>query len=141
MTNSGNWDALLRCGETSGDATCGLPLEIKPSLIGGAIYVCSQGHQLGAVEDVDAYVLAVVLGAISRPKERWRFPAMQVEEGPRAFAAWWDDASAEARHDVMAAAIDHVSVAPSSKHALDTEPMVVIFWKEDLPSKVEEGKR
>jgi hypothetical protein len=137
MTDDRNPEALLRCGAPHGDGACEQPLVVKLSRTDTAIYMCNRGHRLGDVSDVDAYVLAVVLGALSKPKVRQqRLSAVPVKD-PRAFADWWDTASPSARHDLMSTAIDHISVAPSSAHELDTEPVVVVHWREDLPSKVE----
>jgi len=136
MTDDRNPETLLRCGAPHGYEACEQSLVVKLSLTDNAIYMCNRGHRLGDVSDVDAYVLAVVLGSLSRPKVRRRFSVAHAAD-PRVFADWWDDAPPSARHDLMATAIDHISVSPSSLLELDTEPVVVVHWLKDLPSKVE----
>lgn len=133
MTDDRYPEALLLCGAPHGDGPCDQTLVVKLSLSANAIYMCNRGHRVGEVSDVDAYLMAVVLGALSQPKVRQRFGAVVHDDHStgflRVFADWWDDASPRERHDLMVTAIDRVVVAPRSMFELDSEPVVTVHWR------------
>jgi hypothetical protein len=130
-------EALFVCGAThNGADACMESLFVKLSLTDNAIYMCNRGHRLGDVSDVDQYLMALVLGALSRPAVRQRLcvsadggSSVESVEPMRAFAQWWDDASPSQRYEVMVTAIDRVVVAPQSMFELDVLPVVVVHWK------------
>jgi hypothetical protein len=142
MTDEARYpEALLRCGAPHGDHVCAQTLVVKLSLSDNAIYMCNRGHRLGEVSDVDAYLMAVILGAVSKPWVRQRFStAMHFHGAPatrRALSDWWDDASPRDRHDLMITAIDRVLVTPSSMFETDSEPVVTVEWNRSTPSAVD----
>jgi hypothetical protein len=131
-------EVLLRCGAPHGDNPCEQALYVKLSLSDNAIYMCNRGHRIGQVSEVDEYLMATVLGALSRPKIRQKFVLAMTQVGSnlsvvpeqrRAFADWWDGASPRQRYDVMASAIERVLVAPESILDLDAALVMNVQWK------------
>lgn len=127
-------EVLLQCGSPHGDEICGQSLVVRLSLSDNAIYMCNRGHRIGQVSNVDDYLMAMILGALSKPQVRRNFSAAMPQAEPkslrvRAFADWWDGALPRQRYDVMSSAIERVFVAPESILDLDPEPVVTVQWK------------
>ena len=130
-------EALFVCGAMHGDIVSLQSLFVKLSFTDNAIYMGNRGHRLGNVSDVDDYLMARVLGALSRPAVRQRLcvalygsrPSMDLMEPRRAFAQWWEDAAPHQRYDVMTTAMDRVVIAPGSLFEPEVLPIVVIHWK------------
>jgi hypothetical protein len=133
-------EALMLCGAPHGYETCGQSLVVKLSLSDNAYYMCNRGHRLGEVGDVDAGVLAVILGSIRRFRTTQPFPSEHLQD-VRAFSEWWDDASPSARYDLMAAAVDHVSVTPTCVLEWDSEPVIGVQWIDSRRSFTAEDTR
>jgi hypothetical protein len=133
-------EALMRCGAPHGYEACGESLVVRLSLSDNAYYMCNRGHRLGEVGDVDAGVLAVILGSVRRLRTTQPSPSNHLQD-VRALSEWWDDASPSARYDLMAAAMDHVSVTPSRMWEWDSEPVIAVHWIDNRRSfEVEDTK-
>lgn len=130
-------EVLLQCGSPHGDKVCGQSLIVRLSLSDNAIYMCNRGHRIGQVSDVDDYVMASILGALSKPQVRRSFLAAMPHDSSaeakplrvRAFADWWDKALPRQRYDVLSSAVERVLVASESILDLDSEPVVAVQWK------------
>jgi len=130
-------EVLLQCGSPHGNEVCGQSLIVRLSLSDNATYMCNRGHRIGQVSNVDDYLMAMILGALSKPQVRRNFTAAMSRVSStepkslrvRAFAEWWDGALPRQRYDVMSSAIERVLVAPESMLDLDAEPVVTVQWK------------